>query len=62
MDIKAYMQSLGIAARAASRELARASSDQKNNALLAIANQLDNNRQAVLTANATDMELSLIHI
>jgi glutamate-5-semialdehyde dehydrogenase len=56
MDIKAYMQSLGIAARAASRELARASSDQKNNALLAIANQLDNNRQAVLTANATDME------
>jgi glutamate-5-semialdehyde dehydrogenase len=56
MDIKAYMQSLGLAARAASRELARASSDQKNNALLAIANQLDNNRQAVLTANATDME------
>ena len=56
MDIKAYMQSVGIAARAASRELARADSNQKNNALLAIANQLDNNRQTVLTANKTDMK------
>ena len=56
MDIKAYMQSVGIAARAASRELARANSNQKNNALLAIANQLDSNRQAVLSANAVDMQ------
>jgi glutamate-5-semialdehyde dehydrogenase len=56
MDIKAYMQSVGVAARVASRELARANSDQKNNALLAIANQLDSNRQSVLTANAVDME------
>jgi len=56
MDIKAYMQTVGIAARNASRELARASSDQKNNALLAIAKQLDLSRQDVLTANAVDMQ------
>jgi glutamate-5-semialdehyde dehydrogenase len=56
MDIKAYMQSVGIGARDASRALARASSAVKNNALVAIANQLDVNRSAVLTANQVDME------
>ena len=56
MDIKAYMQSVGTAARDASRDLARASSAVKNNALVAIANQLDVNRSAVLTANQVDME------
>lgn len=56
MDIKAYMQSVGIGARDASRALARASSAVKNNALVAIANQLDINRSAVLTANQVDME------
>ena len=56
MDIKAYMQSVGIGARDASRALARASSAVKNNALMAIANQLDVNRSAVLTANQVDME------
>lgn len=56
MDIKAYMQSVGIGARDASRALARASRAVKNNALVAIANQLDVNRSAVLTANQVDME------
>ena len=56
MDIKAYMQSVGIGARDASRALARASSAVKNNALVAIANQLDINRSAVLSANRVDME------
>ncbi|MAW24297.1 MAG: glutamate-5-semialdehyde dehydrogenase [Cellvibrionales bacterium TMED47] len=56
MDIKAYMQSVGIGARDASRALARASSAVKNNALMAIANQLDVNRNGVLTANQVDME------
>ncbi len=56
MDIKAYMQSLGTAAREASRELARASSDVKNTALIAIAKQLDTNRSAVLAANQLDMD------
>ena len=56
MNIKAYMQSLGTAAREASRELARANSDVKNNALIAIAKQLDTNRGAVLAANKLDMD------
>ena len=56
MDIKAYMQSVGIAARQASRDLARASSDSKNNALISIAKQLDANRSAVLAANKADMD------
>ena len=56
MNIKAYMQSVGIGARDASRALARASSAVKNNALVAIANQLDINRSAVLSANRVDME------
>jgi len=56
MDIKVYMQSVGIAARAASRDLARASSDLKNNALIAIAKQLNSNRNAVLAANKVDMD------
>ena len=56
MNIKTYMQSLGTAAREASRELARANSDVKNNALIAIAKQLDVNRDAVLAANKLDMD------
>ena len=56
MNIKAYMQSLGTAAREASRKLARASSDVKNNALVAIAKQLDAHRDTVLSANQLDMD------
>ena len=56
MNIKAYMKSLGTAAREASRELARASSDVKNNALVAIAKQLDTHRDTVLAANKLDMD------
>jgi glutamate-5-semialdehyde dehydrogenase len=56
MDIKTYMQSVGIAARQASRDLARASSDSKNTALISIAKQLDANRSAVLAANKVDMD------
>ena len=56
MTIKTYMQSLGTAAREASRVLARANSDTKNNALIAIAKQLDANRNAVLAANKLDMD------
>ena len=56
MDIKAYMQSVGIAARESSRALARASSEIKNNALLAIADHLNTGRNEVLAANAVDMQ------
>ena len=56
MDIKAYMQSVGRAARESSRVLARSGSVVKNNALLAIADSLDNSRPDLLAANAVDIE------
>ena len=56
MDIKAYMQDLGIAARESSRVLARAGTALKNNALLAIASRLNDSRHNLLAANAVDME------
>jgi len=55
MNIEAYMQSVGIAARESSRALARASSEIKNNALLAIADHLNAGRNEILAANAVDM-------
>ena len=56
MDIKAYMQDMGIAARESSRVLARAGTTIKNNALLAIASRLDDSRHNLLAANSVDME------
>lgn len=50
-----YMTRLGQAAREASRVLARASTAQKNQALLAIADALDAARPALLTANQQDL-------
>ncbi len=54
-DIAAYMTTLGKQARLAAREIARASTAQKNAALLAIAYALDNNRAKLLAANQQDM-------
>jgi glutamate-5-semialdehyde dehydrogenase len=56
MDITAYMQDLGIAARESSRVLARAGTAIKNNALLAIASRLNDSRHNLVAANAVDME------
>ncbi len=56
MDVKSYMQTLGRAARQASRELARAETAQKNQALLATADAIAKYRDAILAANAKDME------
>ncbi|WP_295406370.1 glutamate-5-semialdehyde dehydrogenase [uncultured Thiocystis sp.] len=55
-DIPAYMADLGQRARAASRALARASTGQKNAALLAIAERLDQERAAFAVANRNDLE------
>ena len=41
MNIKKYMNELGKQARAASRELNRANTGQKNSALLAIADAIE---------------------
>lgn len=55
MNIKAYMSQVGEQARAASRALAVASTQQKNQALLAIASRIDLARELLMDANATDM-------
>jgi glutamate-5-semialdehyde dehydrogenase len=56
MDIKNYMRTLGENARAASRLMAAANTAAKNNALLAIATALGNNRGRILAANGEDMK------
>ena len=56
MDIKDYMQAVGRAARAASREVAKAETAVKNRALLATAEALAANRDTLLAANREDVE------
>ncbi|MFA5494892.1 MAG: glutamate-5-semialdehyde dehydrogenase [Porticoccaceae bacterium] len=56
MDIKSYMTTLGRNARQASRLLAGAGTAAKNSALLATADALDAERQALLAANGEDMD------
>ncbi len=55
-DISSYMGSVGRQARAASRALARASTAVKNRALTAIAADLDNNRELLISENRKDLE------
>ena len=54
-DINAYMSDLGERARHASRILAAASTGDKDQALLAIAKQLDYSRDTLAEANGKDM-------
>ncbi|HET8702149.1 MAG TPA: glutamate-5-semialdehyde dehydrogenase, partial [Nitrococcus sp.] len=55
-EVRRYMRDMGRAARAAARTLARASGAQRNAALLAIAEQLQNERRRLKEANARDRE------
>lgn len=55
-DIENYMLELGRRARDASRQIARASTAQKNAALLAIAGAIDSSRAELMQANALDMQ------
>ena len=55
MDIKAHVQQLGIRAKAAARDLAKASLGDKNAALQCIATHLDKSRQHLLDANELDL-------
>ncbi len=55
LDISKYMNSVGQQARTASRALARASTATKNSALIAIATDLDNNREQLITENRKDL-------
>jgi glutamate-5-semialdehyde dehydrogenase len=54
-NIKAYMQEVGIAARAASRLMAQADTNTKNRALLAIADAILGNSATLIAANARDV-------
>jgi glutamate-5-semialdehyde dehydrogenase len=56
LDVSAYMQGLGQAARQASRATARATTGTKNAALAAIYEALQANKAAILAANAQDMD------
>jgi len=56
MDVIAYMQKVGQAAKQASAHIAKANTGIKNTALLTIARLLDEQRDALATANQKDME------
>lgn len=56
MDIQAYMQQVGRAARAASRAIAKADTGMKNAALFAIADAIDRDAALILSANQRDMD------
>ncbi len=50
-----YMRQVGTAARTAARELARASTARKNQALVEAANSIEQHAAAILSANAQDV-------
>ena len=56
MDVSAYMTELGQQARAAAREVARSSTNVRNQALLATAQALDEAREQLAEANNKDLE------
>jgi len=56
MDVKAYMQQLGQQARVASADIAKADSGAKNKALLAIADVIEQRREALMAANQKDLD------
>jgi len=55
MSVEQYMQELGRAARAASRQVAASSTAQRNAALLATCAELDGSRAQLAAANAEDL-------
>jgi glutamate-5-semialdehyde dehydrogenase len=55
-DIKIYMQNVGIAARKASREMAAADTNSKNQALNFIAGAILREKSALLNANKQDCD------
>jgi glutamate-5-semialdehyde dehydrogenase len=55
LDVKAYMQSVGREARAASRRMAAADTAAKNKALLTMADAIERDAGKLLAANAADV-------
>ena len=56
MDIKSYMHQLGVSARQAARDMAKANTGQKNSALLAIADNIITAQAELIKENAKDLE------
>ncbi|MDX1347196.1 MAG: glutamate-5-semialdehyde dehydrogenase [Thiomicrorhabdus chilensis] len=56
MDIQAYMQQLGQQARQAARVLVRATTAEKNQALLAMAEAIEQSAETLKAENAKDLE------
>ena len=56
LDVTDYMQQLGQRARDASHRIARATTAQKNDALLAVARTIDSQRNELMAANALDLQ------
>lgn len=54
-EIKDYMQQLGLKAKRAAREIAKATAAQKNTALEVMASEIESNKEQLLAANALDM-------
>jgi len=61
MDIKDYMQGLGLQARAAGRVLSRADTSKKNQALLAIAEALNKQQALLISENKKDLDAGLLN-
>ena len=55
VDVAKYVQDLGIAARAAARDLARAETAAKNRALEAMAKEIRARQKQILAANEEDV-------
>ncbi len=55
MEVKEYMAEVGRRARAASRVIVKATTAEKNTALLATAEALNSNREALTAANVLDL-------
>ena len=55
-DIQAYMTQLGVQARAAAQDMNKATTAQKNAALLAMAAAIDASRPALMAANGKDLD------
>ena len=56
MDIKTYMQGLGLSAKNAGREISRADSGKKNQALLKIADIIEKHQDRLISENQKDLE------
>ena len=56
MDIKTYMQGLGLSAKNAGREISRADSGKKNQVLLKIADIIEKHQDRLISENQKDLE------